>query len=357
MTDGRRSASTTGACWRTLVSVASHLVLCVLILALQTGVCAFSLDKEIKLGEQVAKEAEKEMPLSKNEKWQRDVQDMGNRLSPIVNRTQIRYHFRIVAPKDTSEINAFALPGGYVYFTERMWRIMTPDERAAVMAHEIVHCDRRHGVDMMLKSQQRALWLLPLIIASGGGALAQAAMWGNAIVSQRYSRKMEREADEQGIRLLKAAGFNPAGSVTAMKKLLNIESNTNRYEVSAVFAGHPDTQKRVDYLTKAAMALGAKPAELELKVVDDPSRLGNVTSKVRDANVVNARTLTALDHGEPVLIKKMLWDDDANALAPKTVATAVVLTPGTLPMLVLEDRESTSCGDVMPGDGVYPAQP
>ncbi len=334
------------------------ILLVVLLLAQAGAAWAYSLEREIRLGEEVSKEAEQEMPLSKNEKWQQDIAEMGKQFLPHITRKQIPYHFKIVAPKDENEINAFALPGGYVYFTERMWRIMTRDERAAVMAHEIIHSDHRHGIDMMLKSQQRALWVLPLIIATGGSvAVAQAAMWGNVIVTQRYSRKMEREADEDGIKLLKAAGFNPAGAVTSMKKLLYIESDQNRYEISAIFADHPETKNRIDYLVSGALALGAKKEDLELKAVDDPSRLGNITSKIQDVNVVNAKMLAPVNRGETVLIKKMLWDDDAQALRPRTVATATALTPGMLPMLVLKQNDNMSFGDVMPGDGVYPEEP
>lgn len=330
--------------------------LCILLLLLlaRAGL-AYSLEQEIKLGQDVSREAEKEMPLSKNEKWQQDVTELGKRFLPYVNRKEIPYHFRVIAPKDEHEINAFAIPGGHIYFTERMWRIMTPDERAGVMAHEIVHCDRRHGIDMMLKSQQRALWLLPLIIATGGGALAEVAMLGNMAISQRYSRKMEREADEEGIKLLKAAGFDPAGQVRAMKKLLSIENDQNRYEISALFASHPDTQRRIDYLSSAALALGSSPGSLELEAVDDPSRLGNVTSKVKETNAVNARTMTRLQRGQVVQIKKLLWDDEASALVPRTIATATVLTPGTLPILLLNVEKGVTFGDVMPGDGVYPS--
>src|SRR5690349_17261537 len=99
------------------------------------AVLAFSVNQEIQLGKEVSLEVEKEMPLSKNEKWQKDVAEMGARFVPLVKRKEIPYQFHIVDAKD--QINAFALPGGYVYFTERMWKIMTPDERAAVMAHEI----------------------------------------------------------------------------------------------------------------------------------------------------------------------------------------------------------------------------
>ncbi|MCE5315018.1 MAG: M48 family metalloprotease [Armatimonadota bacterium] len=313
---------------------------------------AFSLKDEIKLGEQAAKEVEKEMPPSENEKWQQDIAALGARLVPFVSRRGITYHFKVVQAKE--EINAFALPGGNVYFTERMWRIMTPDERGAILAHEITHCDRRHAINMMIKSQQRSLWMLPVIIL-GGGALGNIAIWGNAAISQRYSRVMEREADELGIQLAAKAGFDPAGSVTSMKKLLNIESNQNRYEISAIFASHPDTKKRIDYLTQQAVALGVRSSELELRAVDDPARLGNIIKRMPEVSTIYARVPKSLSYGQEVAIKKMLWDDDAQALRPKTIALATVLTPGNLPILLVEAGGSCALAEIMEGDGIYPA--
>ena len=313
---------------------------------------AFSVQKEIDLGKEASKQVIKDMPLSKNEKWQKDINEMGQRFMPHIQRKEFNYDFHVIEAKD--EVNAFALPGGVVFFTERIWRIMTPDERAAIMAHEITHCDRRHGIDMMIKSEQRALWMLPVIIFGGSPALAQAAMWGNVMVAQRYSRKMEKEADEMGIKLCAAAGYNPAAAVTSMLKLLSIETDENHYEFSAVFASHPETIKRIEYLKQNAAALGASESEMKLKAVDDPARLGNITAKYRDySNVVSARTSTPLIYGQDVLIKKMLWNDEAQMLAPSTVATASVLTPGTLPILVIKSQDNYSTGDVMEGDGIY----
>ncbi|MCE5323088.1 M48 family metalloprotease [bacterium] len=326
--------------------IAALLTMCV-------GATAFSIEDENKLGEKASKEVEKEMPPSENQTWQQDIAQMGARLVPFVGRKQINYHFTIIQNKD--EINAFALPGGYVYFTERMWQIMTPDERGAILAHEMTHCDRRHGVDMMLKSQQRALWLLPVIIL-GGGALGNIAVWGNAAITQRYSRIMEREADEMGIKMAAKAGFNPTGAVTSMKKLLNIESNLNRYEVSAIFASHPDTQKRIDYLTTEAIALGAKDKDMELKAIDDPRRLGNIIRRMPEVNTIYARTTTPLNYGTAVSIKKMLWDDETQSLRPKTVATATVLTPGIHPILLLKTNKDDALAEIMEGDGVYPVE-
>lgn len=312
---------------------------------------AFSIEDEIKLGEQASKEVEKEMPPSENQKWQQDIAEMGAKMAPLVERKQIKYRFMIIQAKD--EINAFALPGGYVYFTERMWQIMTPDERGAILAHEMTHCDRRHGVDMMLKSRQRALWMLPVIIM-GGGVLGNIAVWGNAAITQRYSRIMEREADEMGIKMAAKAGFNPSGAVTSMKKLLNIESNLNRYEVSAIFASHPDTQKRIDYLTAEAIALGAKKTDMQFKALDDPHRLGNIIRRMPEVNTIYARTTTPLNYGKSVSIKKMLWDDETQSLRPKTVATATVLTPGNHPILLLKVNKDDALAEIMEGDGVYP---
>lgn len=313
---------------------------------------AVSLKEEIKIGQETSKEVEKEMPLSKSQKSQDGITALGKRLIPYVKRPQIPYHFAVVTdPKNT--INAFALPGGYVYFTEHMWMILTPDERAAVLAHEITHCDLRHGINESIKQQQRMLWTLPLMVL-GGAAGAEAWMFGNWVVNARYSRINEQQADEQGIQLTKKAGFNPAGSVTSMKKLLSIENDLNGYEVSAIFADHPDTQKRVAYLSQEALALGANKTELNLPTVEDPSRIGNIINKVSDMSVLYARTSVNLDFGQKVLIKKVLWDEDKDVLGPKTIAEATVLTPGRLPTLVLTNYKDYSLSDVMVGDGLYP---
>lgn len=320
------------------------------------GIChAVSVAQEIKIGEETSKLIVKEMPLSQNQKYQDDIAALGARLTPFVGRPEIPYHFAVVKDEKNT-INAFALPGGYVYFTERMWTILTPDERAAVLAHEITHCDLRHGIDANIKQQQRMLWTLPLIVF-GGAAGADAWTWGNMIVSARYSRKMEREADENGIRLATKAGFQPSGAVTSMKKLLSIESNQNRYEMSSLFADHPDTQRRIEYLTEAALSLGAIKPELDLPAVDDPARLGNITSKVPDMSVLYARVSEPLTYGTKVDIKKMLWDEEKQSLWPKMIAKATVLTPGKFPALALADDKNNDIWAVTVGDGVYAAAP
>ncbi len=324
-----------------------------MVLSAVTSCGAVSLRDEIKQGEQISKLVVKEMPLLKDRKQQDAIAALGRKLVPFVKRKEIPYHFAIVTDKHNS-INAFALPGGYIYFTERMWRILTPDERAAVMAHEITHCDLRHGINESIKQQQRMLWTLPLIVL-GGGAGVEAWMFGNMAVNARYSRINEREADEQGIILMQKAGFNPAGAVTSMKKLLSIENDTNRYEVSSLFADHPDTRKRVEYLSAQALKMGAKPTELELLVNDDPSRIGNVIRKIHDISVLYVRSSVSLEFGQKVLIKKMLWDEEKQALGPKTVAEATVLTPGRFPTLVVSNHKDYHPSDVMVGDGVYPA--
>lgn len=318
---------------------------------------AFSINDEIKLGKEASKEVEKEMPPVKNEAWQRDINALGQRFLPYLKRKQIPYSFKVVDAKD--EINAFALPGGFVYFTARMWNIMTPDERAGIMAHEITHCDRRHGVDQMLKSEQRMLWMLPILIATAGSAspVAMVASVGNLAITQRYSRDMEKEADQMGMDLLVKSGFGPNGMVTSMKKLLNIESNSNRYEVSEIFASHPDTVKRIQYLTAAAIKNGARPDDLEIKKVDDPSRLGNITKTGVASNVVFAQVTVPLEREQKVTIKKMLWDDDAQALRPRRICKGVVIAPGKFPILSLRPDSDQNMAEIMPGDGVYPDEP
>lgn len=297
------------------------------------------------------------MPLSENKQWQEEITEMGKKMMPYLNRKVFDYDFKIIKAEENGKkiLNAFALPGGHVYFTERMWYIMNPDERAAIIAHEMIHCDKRHGIDQMLKSQQRMLWQIPIIIASGGSAAALYGLaMGDALLGQRFSLKAEQEADELGVELMKKAGYNPAGAVTAMKKLLYIEGQTNRYEISSALSTHPDTQKRIDYLTKKALALGSTQQDLEIKVPDDPDSIGKIIRVSSDMKVIHARTKRPLKYREEVIIKKMIWNDKTNKTIALVVGKATVLAPGSNPILIVNaDKGVLEVEDIMPGDSIY----
>lgn len=208
-----------------------------------------TMKKEIALGEKVAADVEKQ--------WERVADPaLSARLSMLLGRfiphlsRPLPYEVRIVREK---MVNAFSLPGGIVYFTTGMLEFLRTDaEVAAILAHELIHADRRHVIIQTARASKINLAALVLIIASQGSAgpmiltnLAQIA------VTNSYSRDLEREADKEGFRILVEAGFPPAAMVTSLEAMI-YDQLKHPYVDPGVFMTHPELSERVAYILQTA---------------------------------------------------------------------------------------------------------
>ena len=159
-------------------------------------------------------------------------------------------------PLKASEINAFALPGGFIaVFSGTILAANEESELAGVMAHEIAHVTQRH-IARMFENDKGTFamafgsFLLALLAASAGGSsggnAAAAVMAGTqaAVVSNRlkFSRSAEREADRLGFQLMLKAGFDPEGMVRFFQSL---QKRTRQYESSSYLSDHPLTVERI----------------------------------------------------------------------------------------------------------------
>lgn len=316
--------------------------------------------EEIELGRKTAIEVEKEYPLTDNKEWSAEIDKLGKSLTPYVKRKNLPYSFKIIKEKVDGEnqVDAFSLPGGPVYMSERLWRILTRDERLGVLAHEIAHVDKRHAIDTMSEMQRRNLWSTAILIVTGApDNILNAAGLANQLYTLKFSRKRETEADMTSVDLCRMSGANPAGIVTAMKKLLRIEQESGDSSVK-ILSTHPQTQDRVVYLTKRCEELGLKPDDLEVKYKDQPDRIGDVVSKAKGSKsdkVLNVSTIRPLSLGESIWIKKPLWDDSANAVVPVLVAKGKALTTGNKAQIRIVMEQDFEYADIESGDGIYPA--
>ncbi|MDO9509457.1 MAG: M48 family metallopeptidase [Thermovirgaceae bacterium] len=198
--------------------------------------------KEIKLGEKVSKQIE--------EQWERVVDPVRvARLSMIMSRLlpfterDLPFEVRLIEEKKP---NAFALPGGRIYFTTGMLEFCrSDDEVAAVMAHELIHADKRHVMIQVARNQRLSLGALAILIATKGqGAAPILASLAQVAIMNSYGRDLEREADTGGLNMLDQTGYVPAASVTVMERLLEQEIK-HPYVDPGIFAGHPKTRERV----------------------------------------------------------------------------------------------------------------
>lgn len=315
-----------------------------------------TIQDEIKIGQKAAKDIEKEFPVTDNKVWLAEVDQLGKLLTPYIKRKEIPYTFKILKEQVSGEnqIDAFSLPGGPVYFSERLWLLLTRDERLGVLAHEISHVDKRHAINTISEMQRRGAWAMAILVIFGARQnWWDAADVANTLYTLKYSRKREREADMMALDLTQAAHVNSAGLLTAMEKLLRIEKEMGGAPIR-LLSDHPATKDRVDYLTKRCLELGLKPEDLEPKIVEEPDRIGNVTGRSKEAKVVIVSTTRPLAVKETVWIKKPLWDEASGAVMPKPVAKGVALTPGNKASVSVTMEQGFEYIDIEPGDGVYP---
>lgn len=322
-------------------------------------VSAVSVKEEIQIGKEAAAEVEKEYPVTDNKQWLEEIDRLGRSLLPYVQRKDIPYSFKII--KETvdgeEQIDAFSLPGGPVYLSERMWKMLTPDERLGVLAHEVSHVDKRDAINTIGEMNRRGLWAAALLLLTG----ADSSWWSasdlaNQIYTLKYSRKREQEADLMAVDLCRASRQNPGGIVTAMEKLLRMEQ-TNDEKPLRILASHPDTGNRVVYLRQKCVALGLKPYDLELHYKELPDRVGDVISTTKDGMLVTVTTIQPLAVNDVVWIRKAVWDDKADAVICKAVARGVAITGGTKAQVAVNMQKNYSFGDIESGDGVYRWQP
>jgi beta-barrel assembly-enhancing protease len=175
------------------------------------------------------------------------VEQLGRRVAQSSERSGLEYRFFVV---DDPSVNAFSIPGGYIYVNTGLLRLVgTEDELAAVLAHEIGHVVARHGL-RNLKSAQRAqvgvgiATILGSVLTGGAGgrAIGTGAQVFAAGRLTRFSRDFEREADYLGLYNTAEAGFDPNGMVGIFQKLGRSGSNS---QIGGIFASHPDSGERV----------------------------------------------------------------------------------------------------------------
>jgi predicted Zn-dependent protease len=225
------------------------------------GACAVSQQKEVQMGTNYSAQIAQQLPLVRDPEALRYMNVLGDSLAKVTDQRDLQWHFNIV---DSKEVNAFAVPGGYVYVNRGLIeRAQTMSEVAGVIGHEIGHVTRRHSIKQMQKAQGAnvGMTLGCILTRICGSGLATTAMdVGAGGLFAHFSRGDEAEADEEGVRTLIKAGIDPNG-IPEMFRILLDERKNHPGTVDAFFATHPMEEDRI----AAAQALihTFPPAQLE----------------------------------------------------------------------------------------------
>ena len=213
-----------------------------------------STDREIAIGESVTKEVEKQFNIIRDPKLLEQVDRVGARLVAVNDRKELSYRFTIVEPKEgEDEPNAFALPGGPIYVTNALFKLIrSDDELAAVMAHEMGHVVAKHTIKQLQGAM--GLQLLEILAAASGSADARTSRGMDLAFTSlflEYSQADELQADRLGVKYMKLAGYNPSAAITFMERLRNDVFKRPSRQFS-YFRTHPYFADRIRLLRQQA---------------------------------------------------------------------------------------------------------
>lgn len=204
-------------------------------------------ESEIALGRDMDNQIQRKLKILSDPQMQYRLENIGNRVAAASDRGDLAYHFKIVKDK---ELNAFAIPGGFIYVNSGLMDIAGDDEVACVLAHEIGHIAARHSVKKLQAVMSYQIIMGITLGISGKQGVVKATDIAFDLVNLGYSRKDEFLADKLSVKYTKRAGFNPYGMVTFFEKLKK-EAEKNGPNFNLVFlSSHPPIEERIKNIEK-----------------------------------------------------------------------------------------------------------
>jgi beta-barrel assembly-enhancing protease len=233
------------------------------------GGCLASTQQEIQMGQSYAAQINRQLPIISDPEVARYISVLGDSLASVADDRNLDWHFYVV---DSPEINAFAVPGGFIYVNRGLIeKSATLSELAGVLGHEIGHVTHRHSMKQMRKGTVANIGitagciLLPNACrAPGADVLINA---GGSLAFSKFSRDDERQADETGIAVTVRAGIDPRG-IPAMFRTLEAERTSRPNALTGFFSSHPmpaervqDTQVMIEKIDPAILSTLTKDSQ------------------------------------------------------------------------------------------------
>ncbi len=229
---------------------------------LKPGFNLFSAQQDQEIGRQSADAAEKQLPMLRDASIDAYIDKIGERLAAVAPGESFNYQFKVV---NASDINAFALPGGYMYVNRGLIEAAkTEGQLAGVMAHEMAHVALRHGTSQASKAYvaQAGLGLLGGLVGKDDRSteqrIASIGGFGLNALFLKYSRTAEEQADVAGAQMMAAAGYAPR-DMADFFTVLAAEQQRNPSKVEQFFSSHPAPANRAARIDEEIRLLAVKP--------------------------------------------------------------------------------------------------
>ena len=211
--------------------------------------------QEIAMGREAAQQAAQQIGLYPDERLQSYVSSLGKQLAADSERPNLPWSFQVV---DDPSVNAFALPGGFVFVTRGLMTHLTSEaELVSVLGHEIGHVTARHSVEQMSKAQLAQIGLIAGMVLrpelANYGDLAQT---GLSLLFLKYSRDDERQADDLGLRYLVRENYDPREMPQVFETLRRVsERETQGGRVPGWLSTHPTPEDRIQRISSQVSSL------------------------------------------------------------------------------------------------------
>ncbi len=203
----------------------------------------YSIDKEVAIGRQLASEVDRGSKIVTDPFINEFVNRIGQNIV-LHSDAKVPFTIKVI---DSNEVNAFALPGGFLYVNRGLLEAADNEaEVAGVLAHEIAHVAARHGIEQASKGEILNWASIPLIFFGGLGGYIVQQVAGIALplTFLKFSRGAEKEADRLGAQYMWASGYDPNALVTFFEKL-QVKDKKKPGKLAKVFSTHPMTGDRI----------------------------------------------------------------------------------------------------------------
>jgi predicted Zn-dependent protease len=253
-------------------------ILVSLALAGSVTACGISQQQEIQMGQDYAQQINAQLPIISDPEINRYVNLLGDQIASRTSRADLDWRFYVV---DSREVNAFAVPGGYIYVNRGLIeRTSQMDELAGVLGHEIGHVVRRHSIQQMEKAQGANIGITLACVLTNvcNSQAAQAGIniAGTAVFA-KFSRQDELEADQEAVVNTVRAGISPDGIVTMFRKLLD-ERRSRPGAVEGMFATHPLEEDRI---TAAQAQINSIPAAQRRSLTTNTTNYNSFVARIK----------------------------------------------------------------------------
>ncbi|HYE72972.1 MAG TPA: M48 family metallopeptidase, partial [Blastocatellia bacterium] len=262
------------------------------------GFNLLSPQQDIALGQKSAGQVEHEMPLLNDSETERYITTLGTKLAVKAPGEKFPYQFKVI---NAREINAFALPGGFMYVNRGTIEAARNEaELASVMAHEIAHVALRHGTSQLSKQivAEKGLEIAASIFGSGSGGsisdqvLGTAGSAGVGLLFLRFSRTMEKQADLVGAEILAAAGYDPR-AMPEFFKVLEEQEKKSGGSIPQILSDHPSSGNRVEYLNELIPTLKVSP-----NAIKNSQEFEKIHAHLKGLNPAKVNQLSRAKSGE-----------------------------------------------------------